>query len=71
MKQPGEDFETSGINGQTVSVLAMCKRHNRPMRRGQRNCDQCNREANQKYRRNRKRDEEMLKEIAARICRRS
>ncbi len=45
-----------GVGAENVSVLAMCKKHNRPLRKGQRNCDECNRIANRKYKAQLKRD---------------
>lgn len=39
--------ETSGAN---VITMRLCKKHRRPLRKGQRNCHQCHREANKEYR---------------------
>lgn len=33
-----------------VIEMRLCKKHRRPLRKGQRNCHQCHREANKEYR---------------------
>ena len=36
--------------GENVIAMRLCKKHKRPLRKGQRNCHQCHREANKEYR---------------------
>lgn len=48
MKQSDIPEEIQGA--ENVLAMRLCKRHGKPMRKGQRNCHQCNVEANKKYR---------------------
>ena len=63
-----QDVEPDGVSASNVSVLALCKRHQKPLRKGQRNCHVCNREANAKYKRQLKRDAEAFGAMSQRIA---
>lgn len=68
MEQSDNSERIEGVDAENVSVLALCKRHNKPLRKGQRNCHACNREANAKYKRQMKRDAEAFRAMALRIA---
>lgn len=64
MKQSDIPERIEGVDAENVSVLALCKRHKRKLRKGQRNCDQCNRDANSQYKARLKREAEMFRKMA-------
>ncbi len=60
-------MEQSPIEETNVLEIRLCKKHGKPLRKGQRNCHECNRVANRKYQANLRRSAKAFQDIAARI----
>lgn len=51
------------IEQSNVLAIKMCSKHNKPLRRGQRNCHECNRIANRKYKAQLRKDAENYRKL--------